>query len=175
MINFLVARNSGDLLRLHDPGHVVADQHADRHDGKHLPSRQWDAGRVPQTGPSLVVHVLGFINLHRYLLAHQNSCVHVYVFCTLQLLVSYIWGILCQKRVYQAWISNCILQKTVGCNYLCLPEIPSSATKVLIYGMQILFRCTGVHLAPDNGALPSAPTVLTTKLDISSEALDNFV
>ena len=33
----------------------------------------------------------------------------------------------------QVWISNCIPQNTVGCNYLSLPEIPASGTKVLIY------------------------------------------
>ena len=40
------------------------------------------------------------------------------------------WG-LCQKQVSHAWISKCIPQNTVGCNYLSLPEIGSSGTKVL--------------------------------------------
>ena len=35
-----------------------------------------------------------------------------------------------QKQVSQAWISNCIPQKTAGCNYLSLPEIPTCGTKV---------------------------------------------
>ena len=38
---------------------------------------------------------------------------------------------LCQKQVSQAWISNCIPQNTVGCNYLSLPVIPASGTIVL--------------------------------------------
>ena len=44
----------------------------------------------------------------------------------------HIWGHWCQKQVSQAGISNCIPQSTVGCNYLSLPEIPASGTKVLI-------------------------------------------
>ena len=39
----------------------------------------------------------------------------------------YIW---CQKQVSQAWISNCIPHYYVGCNYLSMPEIPASGTKV---------------------------------------------
>ena len=44
-----------------------------------------------------------------------------------------IWGLCRQKQVSQAWISNCISQNTVGCNYLSLPEIPASGIKVLIW------------------------------------------
>ena len=43
-----------------------------------------------------------------------------------------IWGLWRQKLVFQAGISNCIPQYHVGCNYLSLPEIPASGTKVLI-------------------------------------------
>ena len=39
----------------------------------------------------------------------------------------------CQKQVSQAGISNCIPQYSVGCNYLSLPKIPASGTKVLNY------------------------------------------
>ena len=46
--------------------------------------------------------------------------------------LTYIWGLQCQKQVSQAGISNYIPQFTVGCNYVSLPEIPASATKVLI-------------------------------------------
>ena len=46
--------------------------------------------------------------------------------------VSYGCGHCCQKQVSQAGISNCIPQYSVGCNYLSLPEIPDSGTKVLI-------------------------------------------
>ena len=49
-----------------------------------------------------------------------------------------IWGLWRQKQVSQAGISNCIPQSTVGCNYLSLPEIPASGTKVLIYEEQYL-------------------------------------
>ena len=34
-----------------------------------------------------------------------------------------IWGLCCHKQVSQAGISNYIPQKTVGCNYLFLPEM----------------------------------------------------
>ena len=44
-----------------------------------------------------------------------------------------IWRLCCQKQVSQAGISNYIPQFTVGCNYLCLPEIPVSCNKVPIY------------------------------------------
>ena len=43
------------------------------------------------------------------------------------------WGLWCQKQVSQAEISNCIPQYSVGCNYLSMPEIPTSGTKVLKY------------------------------------------
>ena len=39
---------------------------------------------------------------------------------------------LCQKQIFQTGISNSIPQKTVGCKYLSLPEIPASGTKVII-------------------------------------------
>ena len=35
----------------------------------------------------------------------------------------------CKKQVCGAWISNYIPQFTVGCNYLCMPYIPTSGTK----------------------------------------------
>ena len=35
-----------------------------------------------------------------------------------------IWGLWHQKQVSQAGISNYILQKTAGYNYMSLPEIP---------------------------------------------------
>ena len=44
----------------------------------------------------------------------------------------YVRGLWCQKQVSQAEISNCIPQFSVGCNYLSLPEIPASCTKILI-------------------------------------------
>ena len=50
-----------------------------------------------------------------------------------QFISSHIWGRRSEKQVSQAWISNCIPQYTVGCNYLSLPEIPASGTKVLIW------------------------------------------
>ena len=43
------------------------------------------------------------------------------------------WRLWCQKQVSQAGISSYILQFTVGCNYLSLPEIPASGIKVLKY------------------------------------------
>ena len=43
------------------------------------------------------------------------------------------WGLWCQKQVSQAGISNYIPQFTVGCSYLCMPEIPASSTKVCKY------------------------------------------
>ena len=39
----------------------------------------------------------------------------------------------CQKQVSQTWISNCIPQDTVGCNYLSMAKIPAPGTKVLIH------------------------------------------
>ena len=44
-----------------------------------------------------------------------------------------LWVLCCPKQVSQTGISNCIPQYSVGCNYLSLPEIPASGTKVLIY------------------------------------------
>ena len=44
-----------------------------------------------------------------------------------------IWGLCCQKQVSQSWISNCIPQNTVGCNYISLLEIPASGNKVHMY------------------------------------------
>ena len=49
----------------------------------------------------------------------------------------YIWGLWCQKQVSRAGIRNCIPQYSVGCNYLSLPEMPASGTKVLNYGMLV--------------------------------------
>ena len=43
-----------------------------------------------------------------------------------------IRGLCCQKQVSQAGISKYIPQFNVGCNYLSLPEIPASGSKVLI-------------------------------------------
>ena len=43
-----------------------------------------------------------------------------------------LWGFGCQKQVSQAWISKCIPQYSVGYNYLSMPEIPASGTKILI-------------------------------------------
>ena len=50
----------------------------------------------------------------------------------------YIWGLCCQRQVSQAGISNYIMQFTVWCNYLSLPEIPASGNKVLIYGPNVI-------------------------------------
>ena len=36
-----------------------------------------------------------------------------------------------------AWISNCVPQNTVGCNYLALPEIPASGAKVFICNQHV--------------------------------------
>ena len=38
----------------------------------------------------------------------------------------------CQKQVPRACISNFIPQFTVGCNYLCMPKILASGTRVII-------------------------------------------
>ena len=43
-----------------------------------------------------------------------------------------IWGLRCEKQVYQAGISNYITLFTVVCNYLSLPETPASGKKVHI-------------------------------------------
>ena len=45
----------------------------------------------------------------------------------------YIWGVWRQEQVSQPCISNCIPQYSVGCNYLYMPVIPASGTKVIIY------------------------------------------
>ena len=44
-------------------------------------------------------------------------------------------GLCCQKHVSQAGISNCIPQFCVGCNYLSLPEIRASGTKVINWNL----------------------------------------
>ena len=43
------------------------------------------------------------------------------------------FGARSKYQVSQAGISNCIPQYSVGCNYLSLPEIPTSGAKVLLY------------------------------------------
>ena len=60
--------------------------------------------------------------------------------CTAQVMTAHaiICGLCCLKQVSQAWISNYISQKTAGCNYLSLPEIPASGNKVLIYRLAFL-------------------------------------
>ena len=52
--------------------------------------------------------------------------------CLIKALVSYIWGLCCQKQIYQTGISNYISQSTMRCNYLYLPDISASGNKVLI-------------------------------------------
>ena len=42
-----------------------------------------------------------------------------------------IWGLWYQKQVSQACISNCIPHNTVGCNYLCMPEISAPGAKLI--------------------------------------------
>ena len=46
------------------------------------------------------------------------------------------------KQVSQAGKGNCIPQYSVGCNYLALPEVPASGTKVLIY------RTVRIYITP---------------------------
>ena len=43
----------------------------------------------------------------------------------------YVWGLWCQKHVSQAGISKCILQHSVGCNYLSMLKLPAADAKVL--------------------------------------------
>ena len=40
-------------------------------------------------------------------------------------------------------VSNCIPQCSVGCNFLFIPGIPASGTKVLIYYLRLVF---GIHI-----------------------------
>ena len=42
-----------------------------------------------------------------------------------------IWGLWCQKQVSKAWKSNCMIQYSVGCNYLSMLGITASDAKVL--------------------------------------------
>ena len=46
--------------------------------------------------------------------------------------IGYIYRLQCQKQVSRACISNYIPQYSVGCNYLCMPYIPASGSKILI-------------------------------------------
>ena len=48
-----------------------------------------------------------------------------------------ICGLWWRKQVSQSGISNYLPQFTVGCNYLALPDIPTSGAKVLIRNMMI--------------------------------------
>ena len=52
-----------------------------------------------------------------------------------------IWGLWCQKQVYQAGISNCIPQYSVGFNYLSLPEIPASVL-ICPFTLYSVFHCS---------------------------------
>ena len=47
--------------------------------------------------------------------------------------VLFIWRLSYIKHVTQAGISNSISHYSVGCNYLSLPEMSASGTKVIIY------------------------------------------
>ena len=55
------------------------------------------------------------------------------------------------KKASQARISNCIPQNTVGCNYLSMPEIPGSGSKVLIhpikYALCLVMFCFAVVIS----------------------------
>ena len=57
------------------------------------------------------------------------------------------WGLWCQKQISQAGIGNCIPQYCVGCNYLSIPEIPASGTKVLYYHMCLLCTIQKLHVS----------------------------
>ena len=78
------------------------------------------------------------------------------------------WGLWCQKLVPQAGISNCIPQYSVGCDYLFLPELPSSCTKVLIYGIHTY---SSMFLQLFWNQMVLADTLLTWRLYMASGTL----
>ena len=62
--------------------------------------------------------------------------------------LSYLnWRLWHHKQLSQVWISNCIQQNSVGCNYLSMPEIPANGAKVPIKRLTadryciIVFEC----------------------------------
>ena len=68
---------------------------------------------------------------------YATSNIYLYITCDARIWIDIclymtVWGLWCQKPIFQAGISNCIPQYSVECNYLSLPEIPASGTKVLI-------------------------------------------
>ena len=73
----------------------------------------------------------------------------------------HIWGLWCQKQVSHAGISNCLSQYCMGCNYLSLPEIPASGTKVFICKCRCYNSASPslalVHLFDIEGILPRGP------------------
>ena len=60
-------------------------------------------------------------------------CISAVTHVSVSMLWKLEWQLWYQKLACQAGISNYIPQFTVGCNYLSLPEIFASGTKVLIY------------------------------------------
>ena len=80
-------------------------------------------------------------NMNDYLEQNLQSCT------LFRILLYVIWWLWHQKQVSQAGISNHIPQNIVGCNYLCLPEVSTSSTKVLIsFGGHFTLPC-GCHRA----------------------------
>ena len=69
--------------------------------------------------------------------------------------ISGIWGFWYRKQVSQACISNCIPQNNMGCNYLCMPEMPTPGAELIsgIWGLwdqkQISQACI-INCIPQN-------------------------
>ena len=72
-------------------------------------------------------------------------------------LLMIIWGLWCQKQLSQAGMNNRIPRYSVGCNYVPLPEIPVSGTKVLIWYM-------GSNWSP--GAQPNIEVMVEFQIQI---------
>ena len=52
---------------------------------------------------------------------------------TYQIQATHIFGLWWWKRVWRVWMSNYVIQHSIGYDYLSMPKIPASGDKVLIY------------------------------------------
>ena len=65
-----------------------------------------------------------------------------------------IWRLQCQKQVSQTGISNCIPLYSVGCNYLSMPVIPASGTKIILfrwYFESVIYSSSGFGILNRDG------------------------
>ena len=90
-----------------------------------------------------------------------------------------VWRLWYQKQVSQAWISNCIPQNAVGCNYLSLSEILASGATVDIWAQTpISISCyqknTGKEMQLGMGEMNSCKNYFVLFLDHKDSTMSQF-